>query len=160
MRRDQNGCFLPIFLSLFAVVGVGLMVWGAIVLRNASLSSNWPAVQGEIVRSFVREDHDEDGTTYHAEISYTYVANDQRYTAVTVNFGQYGSSNTSHAQEIVSRYPLGKKVMVYYDPEKPETAVLEPGVTWSSYLILGMGFLFTFIPFISLVGNTIRRHRF
>lgn len=155
MRRNKGGCWLFLFLSIFLIVGIGLIIWGAQILKNASVSSDWPGVQGEIIGSSVREEQDEDGTTYYADVSYVYVAADRRYTADTVNFGQYGGSR-NHAAGIVRQYPVGKTVMVYYDPEEPETAVLEPGVTWSSYLVLAIGFLFASIPLIILVLNIVR----
>jgi len=70
---------------------------------------------------------------------------DRQYSADMVSFGQYGSSSRSHAEEIVNRYPTGRTVAVYYDPSDPGTAVLEPGVTWSSYMILGIGLSFVLI---------------
>ncbi len=156
MRRIKGGCWLYAFLSIFLLVGFGLMIWGAQILKNASASSDWSATQGEIISAFVRESQDEDGVTYHADVNYSYAVDDRRYQADTVNFGQYGSSSKARAEEIISRYPVGERVNVYYDPETPETAVLEPGVTWSSYLVLGMGFLFALIPSIILIFNIAR----
>lgn len=154
--RNRGGCCLPIFLSVFILAGIGMIVWGASILKNASVSSDWPSTQGEIVSSYVREDSDEDGTTYHAEVSYAYVANDQRHTNNTVSFGQYGSSNPDHAENIINRYTVGKIVTVYYDPASPETAVLEPGITWSSYLVLGLGIIFAILPAVIFIGTLFR----
>ena len=132
-----------------------MMIWGGIVIRNASISAGWPAAQGEITSSYVSESTDEDGTTYSAEIEFKYVVNDRWLTADVVNFGEYGSSNMSHAGDIVDKYPVGKVVNVYYNPDHAETAVLEPGVTWSSYFILLMGIVFLIIP--AIIFGTILR---
>jgi hypothetical protein len=151
--KQSSGLSTVIFLLIFFAVGAGLMVWGGIVLRNASVSKEWPAVQGEIVSSYVDSSSDEDGTTYSADIEFQYVVDDRRLTADTVNFGEYGSSNRNHAADIVAKYPVGKMVTVYYDPAEPETAVLEPGVTWSSYVLLLMGLVFIIAPAIILGVN-------
>lgn len=153
-RGSSSGCFITVLLGvIFFAVGIGLSWWGWRILQNAQVSESWPSTSGEITASSIRTDHDDDGTTYHAEVRFAYVVDDQRYNEDTVSFGQYGSSNRSHAEEIVSRYPTGQAVTVYYDPADPATAVLEPGVTWSSYMILGMGLLFAIIAVFLLLGT-------
>ena len=147
---DTIGCGITVFLMLvFMAVGVGISIWGWSVLQNARVSESWPATDGEILSSVVREDTDEDGTSYFGDVTYRYFVADVAYTSDSVSFGQYGGER-DHAEEIVARYPAGSGVTVHYDPADPETAVLEPGVTWSSYFMLAMGALFTCIPIIVL----------
>lgn len=142
MRRGF-GCIGSVLLAaIFFVVGGAVSWWGWDILQNARISENWPGTTGEITYSDVRTSRDEDGTTYHADVEFAYVVDDRRYESDTVSFGQYGSSNRRHAAEIVDRYPVGTQVSVYYDPAVPDTAVLEPGVTWSSYFVLGLGLIF------------------
>ncbi len=148
MRRSF-GCVGSVFIvGIFFVVGVAVSWWGWRILQNARVSASWPTTSGQIAYSEVRIDRDEDGTTYHADVTFDYVVDDRRYSADTVNFGEYGSSNRRHAEEIVAQYSVGQAVTVYYNPAEPETAVLEPGVTWSSYLVLGIGLIFACVSFI------------
>jgi len=149
-----------LFLTIFLACGIFMIVYGWRILSNASISTNWPSVSGQITQSRIRVEHDEDGTTYYADVVFEYVAADKRYTGDTVNFGEYGSSNENHAAEIVSRYPVGREVLVTYDPDDPATAVLEPGVTLSSYMVLGIGVLFTLIPFLVLFLSLGKQRRF
>lgn len=143
MMRRGFGCIgSALFAAIFFVAGGAASWWGWGILQNARVSENWPETAGEITYSSVNESRDEDGTTYHADVEFTYVVDDRRYTSDTVSFGQYGSSNRRHAAGIVARYPVGTQVSVYYDPVLPDTAVLEPGVTWSSYFVLGLGLVF------------------
>jgi hypothetical protein len=60
-----------------------------------------------------------------------------------------------NAADVTSRYPVGAQVPVYYRPEEPEFAVLEPGVQsdtlfalpFSVLLLLGgSAFLYTLRP--------------
>lgn len=156
----RQGCGIVgtiILLVIFCLVGAGVSVYGSVVLQNAAVSKTWPTASGRILLAQVDTDTDEDGTTYSADVSYEYFINDQRYQDDTVSFGEYGSGNPKHAQEIVDRYPVGQAVTVYYDPEQPKTAVLEPGVTWSSYLMLGIGLLFMFIPGIIMISSLFSR---
>lgn len=158
-RRGSNtaGCASTFFFAaIFLAVGIGLSIWGWSVLQSARVSESWPTTSGEILSSNVREDTDEDGTSYFGDVTYSYAVDDFRYTSDNVSFGQYGGSR-DHAEEIVARYPVGSGVTVYYDPEDVKTAVLEPGITWSSYLLIGMGLLFTCIPVIILPFALLRR---
>ena len=148
---DSIGCGITVFLMLvFLAAGIGISIWGWSVLQDARVSESWPVTDGEILSSNVRIDNDDDGTAYFGDVTFRYVVDDVVYTSDTVSFGQYGSSNRSHAEGIVTRYPTGNGVTVHYDPADPETAVLEPGVTWSSYFMLAMGVVFTCIPLIIL----------
>ena len=139
------------------LVAAGLLWWGVTTARNASVSRNWPAVPGTITVSQVTISTDEDGTTYYADVQFKYVVNDRWHTAATVNFGEYGSGSRSHADKIVARYPPGSPVTVYYNPDEPNTAVLEPGVTWGSYFNIFMALLFFIIPAIILISAWRRR---
>ncbi|MBK7896985.1 MAG: DUF3592 domain-containing protein [Candidatus Promineifilaceae bacterium] len=152
MRKnsDSMGCGATVlFTIVFFAVGIGLSIWGWSVLQNARVSESWPTTDGEILSSSVRVDRDEDGTSYFGDVTFRYLVDDFSYTSDNVSFGQYGGDR-DHAEAIVARYPAGSGVTVHYDPADPETAVLEPGVTWSSYMLLAMGALFTCIPLIVL----------
>lgn len=159
MQKSSNsmGCLgSMIFLLVFVGVGIGLSLWGWSVLQKARVSESWPQAQGEIVSSEVRRSDDENGSSYSGDVTFEYVVADSRYSSDNVSFGQY-SGNRSHAEEIVAKYPVGSRVTVYYDPEDVATAVLEPGVTWSSYFLIGMGVLFTCIPIIIMPFTLLRR---
>lgn len=159
LRKNSGsmGCVgSGLFLLIFVGVGIGLSIWGWNVLQNARVSESWPTTSGEILSSSVRVDDDEDGTSYFGDVTFRYAVADLPYTSDTVSFGQYGS-NRSHAEEIVAKYPVGSQVTVYYDPNDAGTAVLEPGVTWSSYFVLGMGLSFTCFPLLFLPFMLLRR---
>lgn len=147
---DSIGCGMTAFLMLiFLAAGIGISIWGWSVLQNARVSESWPTTDGEILSSDVRVDNDEDGTSYFGDVTFRYFVDGIPYTSDNVSFGQYGGDR-DHAEGIVARYPAGSGVTVHYDPGNVETAVLEPGVTWSSYFMLGFGALFTCIPLIVL----------
>ena len=42
--------------------------------------------------------------------------------------------------------------MVHYDPQKPSSCVLEPGVGWISYLFLALGFVFLLFGLAGVLG--------
>ena len=69
----------------------------------------------------------------------------ETFTSDRFSFGSYGSSNREHADSIVAEFPAGKKVPVFYDPENPESAVLETGGTFFTYLPIGIGGIFVLV---------------
>jgi len=157
--RYKSGCGgMILFFAIFLAVGVGLSAYGWPIFQNARVSENWPSTQGQIINSTLTESTDEDGTTYYADVTFDYVVDDHRHIGDEVSFGQYGSSDRSHAQATVDRYINKARVVVYYDPARPETAVLEPGFTWGSFFILGMGLFFFSTPFIVMPLFIFFRH--
>ena len=143
------------FPLVFIGVGVCFSIYGYNVLQNAKASSEWPAAKGIITVSEVIKSESATGTgsnerrtvTYNAKIHFKYSVKGKSYTSNNVTFGQ----STKAAGEIVNHYPIGKKVEVFYNPQDLKMAVLEPGVSMSSYLFLGFGVFFTLIGIILLI---------
>jgi hypothetical protein len=91
-------------------------------------------------------------------VTYRYLAGDVQRTGVTIKFGVNSYGDRQTAEDILARYPVGRPALVYYDPEEPERSVQEPGVTAGSYIVLGIGVLFTALaiivaPLIFLFGG-------
>lgn len=82
------------------------------------------------------------GITYHAEVLYRYTVNGQIKTSNQVSFGSYGSNNPAHAQSVLNLYPSGRKVTVYYSPDDPDKAVLEPGAGGFTFFLPVFGLVF------------------
>lgn len=149
--KMQKAAFCLVFIG----VGVGFSIYGYNVLQNAKASAEWPTEKGIINVSEVIKHESTTGTgtkkrrtvTYNAKIHYKYSVKGKSYTSTNVTFGQ----STKGAGEIVNHYPIGKKVNVFYNPEDPKVAVLEPGVSMASYLFLGFGILFTLMGLIFLI---------
>lgn len=133
---------MPLF--AFALPGVTLLV--AIVgvvsfvrtRQLASASRRWPSVSGTITTSsvieeLIEDDSDKDSTTrrkihrYHVDLRCDYRVNARDYVGTSAGFGWaavYGLRE--QAETAASRYKPDEPVRVYYDPDHPGTAVLEP----------------------------------
>jgi len=146
--RMQRKALLFIWFVI-GVVGLCIFLYGQYQLTRARASVRWPLVDGKIITSQVQSHHGEDGTTYSADIEYSYTVNEKQFKSDVIVIGghDYGSS-------AVERYPLGKSVTVAYNPVKTHQAVLEPGVestelqTWGISMMSGcffMAVLFNFI---------------
>jgi len=147
-----------LFCSLFVVIGLvaaGIGIW---TLAKSIRSEHWPVTDG-IVQSAEMKSHSgsKGGTTYSAEVTYTYQVAGTGYTGDKVSIGQM-SSSSEYAGKILNRYPVGKKVSVHYAPGDPSDAVLETGIHGGTWICLGVGTAFTLfgIMFLQIQRATAR----
>ena len=126
----------------FILAGVYTVFFGTRNVFRASESANWPTAQGIIQGSSVEYHSSNKGGTYHAHVWYVYHLNGTAFSGDRVLYGDFGSSDPSHAQEIVNRYPVGKSVIVYYMPANTEECVLEPGIKPQTWFLPGFGMVF------------------
>jgi len=84
----------------------------------------------------------------HFSITYSYEIDGRTYFSDRVHFGAT-ASDSDYAKNYVRKYPMGKKVHVYYDPTNPSLSVLEPEVKWYGLLwyvvVLGALAIFLFV---------------
>jgi len=150
------GLFVALGLGvLFTVVGYFVAFhFGKPILDNAKASTNWPTADGVIESSEVAKSTNSDGDTmYSAEVVYQYEVNGQKLDSDNVFFGgDYSSSSRSDASGTVNRYPVGKEVEVFYDPDEPSNSVLEPGAKWMSYMVYGIGMVFLVVGLLVVIG--------
>ncbi len=129
-----------VFGLIFAAAGLFLL-WQSVKEHRACRESrNWPCVEGRITESAVQVTRRHHSTSYSPQIAYTYSVLGQAHfsTAVTIGATRTFSSYTK-AQAQVAKYPLGQTVSVYYDPQQPAQATLEPGATGGAWATLLMG---------------------
>jgi hypothetical protein len=126
---------LPILALLGAVFGVVAFIRGR---RLASASARWPTVAGIVTTSGVIEEVIEDKSNddksfirkihrYQVDLRYAYQVGKRDFVGTAAGWGWtaiYGLRDV--AEKAASQYPLGQPVTVYYDPEQPGNAVLEP----------------------------------
>jgi hypothetical protein len=110
---------------------VGLFALGSALRskRLANVSQSWQGTQGQVIASDINKSTSNDSdyghsTSYEAIIRYTYSVMGKDYTGERVNFGIRNTSEKS-ARETVARYPINTSVTVFYNPDKPEQAVME-----------------------------------
>ena len=126
---------LPVLVLLFAVLAVVAFVRGR---RQASASMRWPTVAGTITTSGVIEEAIEDKENddksfirkiyrYQLDLRYAYQVGKRDFVGTAVNWGGTAIYDLRElAEKAASQYSVGQPVTVYYDPEQPGNAVLEP----------------------------------
>jgi len=127
---------LPAIAMIGAVAGIVAFVRAR---RLAGASAQWPSVAGAITSSTVVEEKIEDDSNtekstirmiyrYQVDLRYAYKVNKRDYIGTSATPGWtpiYGSRE--QAETAAGQYKSGSPATVYYDPDRPGNAVLEPG---------------------------------
>lgn len=125
---------IPLLLGgVFAVLGVGLLIFGLRERKKARATEAWPTVNGTIVSSKLEKNTRTDRrdgrtythTTYAPVVEYTYEVGGKTYQGNHIFPGATMSYDLGTAQNIVNRYQLGLPATVHYDSANPTEAVLE-----------------------------------
>ena len=141
-----GGCFTGVFL----VIGIVLIVISVKDKKKAEASGAWPSTTGTVVESTIKEhsSYDTDDhtqrTTFSPYVKYTYTVMGTAYESHKMSFGAARSGSYKFAQELITAYPAGSSVPVYYDPNNPADAVLMRK-SGSSKVMLILGIVFVVI---------------
>ena len=136
--------------AILGLIGICVYHSGFRDLEQAKASVAWPTSPGKVLSSSVVEGlRDDDGVTYYAKVVYEFNVNNTTYSGDRIAYGDGGTSDPSHAQEIVIRYPQDKNVTVYYMPNNPKECLLEVGVKGQAFIKPGIGLVCLIIVFVT-----------
>jgi Protein of unknown function (DUF3592) len=128
MKSDLKLFWAGIAVLAFALLSVYLN-WSDIRGIYFSDPADFSLIEGKIVSSSTYEYKPRRGSlNYYYSIEYEFIVNEKRYRSGKITFYEHFSTNPEFAQSYVSKYPVGKQVTVYYDPNDPSFSVLEPEV--------------------------------
>lgn len=104
---------------------------GSLFLDPSQLAST----EGRIVESRLDFVDLRRGTdSWHYVIIYEFTVGDYLFRSDGVTFGPTGDADPVFANDYIAKYPVGRAVTVFYDPENPTFSVLEPA-TRRDYLL-------------------------
>lgn len=125
--------FLSLLLGLFGLLVMLGGLNGGLLPAIGALS--WTNTQGRITGSTVaaRDERIISGTTvtrFRPQIRYEYSFANRNYESSRIDFSEHPdgdeSVNRNDAEQVVARYPAGP-VMVYVDPNDPQSSTLDRG---------------------------------
>lgn len=140
-----------VFCGAICLVGLVLFGGGIRALLRASGSRHWPTAPGKVVESGVAtrvvraaspgesELPTKDQTVHRPVVRYEYTVKSIVFSSNDIGFGATESSSSARASELAARFPVGKEVVVHYDPQDPSEACLEPGLQGTTYIPLAVG---------------------
>jgi hypothetical protein len=118
---------LSLLRIVFSALAVGLIIFGLFSMRETSRSRGWVKTDGRVVASNVRQFTGKDTTTYRPMVIYSYSVGAARFMSSRIAFRPVTSGDRTVAAQFAARYPVGRTLPVFYDPQDPEQAVLDQG---------------------------------
>jgi len=136
---------LPFFLA-----GMGVIIFLSLVPTARTLMAyQWAPVPAKIISNTVKTNHDADGNTYKADVTFEYSYDLQTYTAKTYDFMNFSTGGYKSIRKKINAAPAGSTQTAYVNPNKPQEAVLSRRLSWI-YL-----FTFLFGSIFAAVGGAI-----
>jgi len=123
--------------TILCTVGISVLVIGGIgyILYRRNQQSmayrqstqTWLTTTGTVLMSSVQSSHSGNSHSTYPVVVYSYVVNGQSYQSQRVRAGdQFLTVRVAgQAQATVARYPIGKRITVYYDPANTAESALE-----------------------------------
>jgi hypothetical protein len=142
LRRGKHSVSLLFAVEavLIAVFGLFLMWHGLKIVNLAKESSTWPCVPGKITESGIEPLGNGQGLipSFVPRVEYLYQIGSRPFFGSNIRLG--GSvGRESWARAVSSHYPVGSSCSVFYQPRKPQQAVLEPGVRADTFRVSLIG---------------------
>jgi hypothetical protein len=110
-------------MSPFAACLYAVSEWSAARARS---TKSWPAARGIVKSSEVADRYvHKRGRVYRLDIDYRYKVDGVEYESNRIQFGSTWLDDDDFVDKLAKKYPAGADVAVHYDPNKPESAVLD-----------------------------------
>jgi len=147
VSNKQNKNFrrwlLPI---IFIVVGVVVLIIGINYAKESLDSLRWSSVGGKVVSSEIAQSVSGRGEkriiNYDFKINYIYVVDGQEYSGWRVKFFNLGTGFKGYLKNVQNEYCVDQDIKVFYDPQNPKEAVLEPGIQIENAFFFVIGLMF------------------
>jgi len=131
--------------KVIGVIGVPLfaafLYFQVIDFKRSYDSGSWPAVEGTVITSELEKmgSGSDEGTL--AKVKYRYTVEGQTHENDKVAFGLFrGMVTWGHAAKVITSYPAGKTVKVFFNPKAPDVSCLETGgIGWEDIFMLVVG---------------------
>lgn len=129
--------------KLILLFAAGLTLWQARKLSLALASTNWKQTKGKILKAYIDESADDDGgVTHSAKVHYSYKIGARVFESTCLTYRPSSGLVFSKALDLLQGITQGKEVDVFYDPRRPERAVLVRGSSTDNILHLIICFIF------------------
>ncbi len=143
MYRPEDSKKSPSYFSGCFLILLGVLVLA--VFRKSVLEDlktlTWPHTTGHIIESRLESrqtpEVGEEATYYVPIIRYTYTVHGKQYIGTRLYLEKDVGGHISPIRKLLSYYPRGKTVQVFYAPDEPARSVLRPGFIRST---TAMGF--------------------
>lgn len=133
ISRTMGWPFALVYLALI----VSALYFTFVSAPKALNSNDWPYVQGKITHIELMERKRSNKNSdiisiYSARLKFQYAIADKTYTGVQI---KWADRNRDKILALIEKeHPTGSSVTVYYNPQKPNEAVLQQGLSFGHIL--------------------------
>lgn len=127
----------PVILAAVVLGGIGISIWGWKTLQHARKVEAWPTVDGVIEACEATSAAND----LLPDIIFSYRVDGQNYRR-SFTFPDGTHPLPEFTRQYMERYPVGKRVTIYYQPGQPDHATLEPS-SQGDWMILALGIMMT-----------------
>lgn len=134
--------------------GILFIVLFLCIYYQSRKSMRWAMTRGKILSSSVSSCNMSGGVekVYEAKIEYQYEVDEKLYSSKRAYHGDWlATSFSSYVKKMTKEYSLKPNCEVYYDPRKPQNAVLIKGIAPPIYTLLYGGLFFLAIDILLFV---------
>ena len=136
-----------IIIILASLVGLFLALFATNNAINAYKAKAWPTTEGMVTYSEV-----EWNSKYVPKVVFSYNVGSDEFSSEKIrltNFAHY--KKKEDAAKVTNKYPVNGKVKVYYNPNKPNEAILDPGIKGEHIFMFLLGFIIFIAPLAGLI---------
>jgi hypothetical protein len=138
--KQSHEWLLPcVFVALFVLAGL-TATRGWQQIERAKVSAAWPYTRGVIVSSEVESYASSEGMRWRPAITYLYRVGKRELLGTQLRLVESVSAfDEADARAYAERYRLHGEVLVYYNPDRVNEAVLDLSAPPSAYLSVNLG---------------------
>ena len=129
------GC-LAAFFGVFLVAGLGMSLFFTLPALKVVKARSWREVPCTVIESRVRTHSDSDGSTYSVDILYEYEAGGRMRRSNRYEFLGGSSGGSAAKESIVAANPPGTRRSCFVNPENPDDAVMDRGLSKTYWIVL------------------------
>ena len=113
------------FTGLWFVAGIACLGKGIRAVQNARRAASWPTTVGNLIHCELLETKpDGDPALWRVRVCYRYRIADRDYQGSEIAYGYDSSRSREEHQALFDKLRSAERIVVRYDPIRPETAVL------------------------------------
>ena len=126
------------------IVGTFAFIYGLYCLFRVFAFNKWKSTKGQILTSYKSTRQENFQTFEDAEITYEYEVDGKKYRSSTIQAsgelsGSPSKKEASEIDKLLSKYPAGGEVTVYYNPSMPRMSCLEQSGGEAMFICLIFG---------------------
>lgn len=155
--------FIKLWVVLFTILPTTFIVLGAYLIWSQKQRINtYLSVPAEVLSVHIdkrvrRSENGSTSSTYAPVVEYEYRVENQRYESKNVLPSGDVAASQDWAKSITVRFPVGKKVTAYYDPNNPTKSFLLRELQYFPYLIAQFPMLIMLVIALGMVHADLGR---